>query len=91
MDNREISFGKNESKPHASKQGKFTVQQEGVDVKMGGDLNAIEQRIYSVAPTEISNVARKYHESGIIWAAITQGKISPNDTQKQPQESWEII
>lgn len=50
---------------------------------MGGDLSAIEQRIYPVVPTEISNVARKYHESGTIWATITQGKISPKDTWKQ--------
>ena len=47
------------NKSHISKQGKCTVQQYGVDAKMGGVLNVIEQRNYPVAPTEISNVARK--------------------------------
>lgn len=59
LDNRRRSLEKNESKPHASKQGICTVQQDGVDAKMGGDLSVVEQRIYPVATTEISNVARK--------------------------------
>lgn len=59
LDNRKKSLEKNESKSHASKQGKFTVRQDDVDAKMGGDLSAVEQRIYPAAPTEISNVARK--------------------------------
>lgn len=59
LDNRKKSLEKNESKSHA-------VQQDGVDAKMGGDLSVNEQKIYGVAPTEISNVARKWHhERGI--------------------------
>lgn len=59
LDNRKKSLERNESKSHASKQGKCTVQQDGVDAEKGGDLSVIEQRIYPVAPTDISSVARK--------------------------------
>lgn len=59
LDNRKKSLEKNESKTHASKQEKFTVQQDGVGAKMGGDLSVNGQKIYPVAPTEISNMARK--------------------------------
>lgn len=45
LDKRKRSLEKNESKSHASKQGKYTVQQDGVDAKMGGDLSVVEQRI----------------------------------------------
>lgn len=45
LDKRKRSLEKNESKSHASKKGKYTVQQDGVDAKMGGDLSVVEQRI----------------------------------------------
>lgn len=49
---------KSESNSQTSKQGKYTVKRESDEAKLGV-FNVIEQRNYPVAPTVISNVARK--------------------------------